>query len=274
LRNLVVMICVFTEFAGAFEDYGYKVNIVRNMNELEDGGVILLDDAAGNYIHNKAVYYEIAKRCPNSVFICWYWSKKPYFNPFKNMILTGEYNLINDFIDSDRRDYFGLPNFVPLRLRANEPPAKIGTYPRNVKMDYCFIGGGYRKDWVPTTGEFSGLYHEVRSNNYLSYDTRRTIYLSSMFAFGFQSDDNIKNGHLSQRIFEGLAYGCIVLCENKLAEQFTDGAVVYVSSKQDLIEKMRFYKKNPELVREKQEKGYEFTRKYGTNRYSLSFFHL
>lgn len=271
LHNLDVMICVFTEFSGAFRDYGCQVKIVNSMNDLEDGGIILLDDAGGNYIHNQRVYIDMAQRCPDSIFICWYWNRQPAFEPFKKMILTGEFNLINDHIDNNRRKYFNSPNFVPLLLRANDSPSVIGTYPRNDVRDYCFMGGGYKRDWVPTS-EFTGLYHQVYSNNYLPYDTRRDIYLSSTFALGFQADENIKNGHLSQRIFEGLAYGCIVLCENRLASYFTEGAVVHVSSKEDLVQTMRFYKSNPELIKEKQEEGYEWVKKYGTNRYSATFF--
>lgn len=273
LKNLDVMICVFTEFAGAFVDYGCEINIVHNLNSLQDGGIILLDDAAGKYVQNNKLYNDIANKCPNSIFICWYWSNPHYLAPFKNIIFTGEYNLINDYIDENRKKYFNLPNYVPLRLRANDPPKLIGSYKRNLIWDYCFMGGGYKKDWVPdkSTG-LTGIYHQVFTNEYLPYNNRREIYLSSMFAFGFQSDDNIKNGHLSQRIFEGLAYGCIVLCENKLASTFTDGAVVYVSSKKHLIETMLYYKNNPELVRKKQEDGYEWVRKYGTNRYSATFF--
>lgn len=270
LKNLNVMIRVFIEFSGAFTDYDCEINVVNNIDNLQDGGIILLDDAAGNYINNKNIYIEMAKKCPNSIFICWYWDKLPYFQPFNKMIFTGEFNLINNYINKNKLNYFNLNNYVPLRLRANESISNIGLYTRNNQRDYCFMGGGYKKNWIPQ--EFTGIYHEVFKDNYLDYDTRKHIYLTSIFALGFQSDDNIKNGHFSQRIFEGLVYGCIVLCENKLVTEFTEGSVVYISSKEDLIEKMKFYKNNPELIIKKQNEGYEWCKKYGTNRHSLSFF--
>lgn len=270
LKNLDVMICVFTEFAGAFQDYGCNIKIVRSINDLENGGIILLDDASGKYIENKEIYIRIANKCSDSIFICWYWEKKPYFNPFNKVIYTGEYNLNNSYVNKDRLEYFNLNNFVPLRLRANDSPEMIGKYKRNVVRDYCFMGGGYRKDWVPCN--LSGIYHHVYTNNYMPYDERRDVYLSSTFSLAFQSDENIKNGHLSQRIFEGLAYGCVVLCENKLASEFTDGIVVHVSSKEDLLKKIHFYKNNPDLIEEKIKKGYEWVKKFGTNRYSVTFF--
>lgn len=271
LKNLDVMNCVFKEFAGAFQDYGCEIRIVNNIDDLEDGGIILLDDAAGIYIQNKDIYNKIANKCPSSIFICWYWLHQPYFEPFGKAIYTGEYNLINDHLNKNRLDYFNLKNFVPLRLRANDSPDMIGKYLRNDIRDYCFMGSGYRMDWIPPN--FTGLYHEAyKTSNFIPYNERREIYLSSTFAFGFQSDENIKNGHLSQRIFEGLAYGCIVLCENKLASDFTEGAVVYVSSKYDLVDKMNFYKQNPEAKKAKIEEGYKWVKKFGTNRYSVKFF--
>jgi Glycosyl transferases group 1 len=269
LQNILVMKQVFTEFTEGFGDYGCEVKIT-DIEHLENGGIICLDNMAGNYYNNKDLYIKISEKCPDSIFICWYWDIQPYFTPFHKIIYTGEFHITPNYLDKNRCDYFNLPNFVPLRLRANERPSLIGLYPRRELRDYCFMGGGYKKDWVPS--EFTGIYHQVYYDNYLAYNVRRDIYLSSTFAFGFQSDENIRDGHLSQRIFEGLAYGCVVLCENKTASEFTDGAVVYISSKEDLIEKMKYYKENPEQIVIQQQKGYEWVRKYGTNRYSISYF--
>ena len=268
-KPLHVMNRVFIELCGAFMDHNCDIRIVTTFNTLEDGGIIFLDNSAGNYINNKELYNKLAKICPNTVFICWYWEDTT-FRPFNMMILTGEYYINLSTITHGHSNYMLESTFIPLKLRANDSPDNIGTYQRNVIRDYCFMGSGYRIDWVPS--EFTGIYHQIMYNNYLSYDERREIYLSSMFAFGFQSDENIYTGHLSQRLFEGMAYGCIVLCENKLAADFTDNIIVYVSSKYDLIEKMHFYKNNPILVREKQILGYEWVKKYGTNRLSISLF--
>jgi hypothetical protein len=268
LEPLPVMTCVFTELCGGFEDYDCTIKMIHTVDQLEDGGIIFMDDAAGNYIHHTSLHHIISQKCPTSVFICWYWQNLSY-RPFQKMIHTGEFWLyLNETMHM--YTYMTQPSFVPLKLRANDSPSKIGMYPRKVVRDYCFMGGGYRRDWVPA--EYTGMYYVAHSNNYLSYDERRTIYLSSLFAFGFQSDENMHVGHLSQRIFEGLAYGCIVLCENKLAEDYTDGAVVYVSSKEDMVEKMKYYKENPEKVKEKQIQGYEWIKTHGTNRTSIALF--
>lgn len=270
INPLPVMKQVFSELTDGFKDYNCTIKVVLSFEDLEDNGIIFLDDSAGNYIQYKDIYIRMGQKCPNSIFICWYWDKDYSFKPFKNMLYTGEYYIKKYNSNYGHTQYMLKPDFVPLKLRANDSPEKIGTYERIIKRDYCFMGGGYKLDWVPKNDEeWKGLYHRVIYDNYLSYSERRTIYLSSLFAFGFQSNENIITGHLSQRIFEGLAYGCVVLCENKLASTFTDGAVVYISSKEDLIQKMKYYKQHPEEVLKLQQKGYEWVKKYGTNRLTI-----
>jgi hypothetical protein len=263
---LPVMKCVFEELVQSFkEDDRCEIRTITSMDQLEDGGVAFLDDAAGNYKRFQVIYEEIGHRCPSTLFITWYWTDRS-FRPFQRMLYTGEYCLFVPTSDHDRLAYFNQPDYFPLKLRASESPQQIGKYNRDMVRDYCYMGGGYKMDWIPPSPEFNGLYHRVIWDNYLTYEERRTIYLSSTFALGFQSDMNIQSGHLSQRLFEGLAYGCIVLCENPLASFYTDGAIVYVSSKEDLWEKMRYYQSHPQERLNKQRQGYEWSKKHGTNR--------
>ena len=157
---------------------------------------------------------------------------------------------------------------MPLYLRSNDSPEKIGTYERRVVRDFCYIGYRYREDLVP--GGFNGIYHRVTDHKkFLPYDTRKDIYLSSHFALGFQCGVNIKYELVTQRIFEGLAYGCIVLSESFPACQQTDNIVVLVKDKQDIEDKMRYYLDNPEEMKRKQQEGYDFVKKSGTNEYSF-----
>ena len=273
LHPLPVMKQVFEELAGGFIDYQCRIKTVTSLYDLEDGGIMFLHDEAGHYKNNSALYEQINMLCPNTIFICWYW-RDFTFRPFNKMIRTGEnyIHLHTKQTEIEDYDYMMHPEFVPLLLRASDSPDAIGNYPRVNQRDYCFMGGGYKMDWMIAVPQFTGFYHRVIWDNYLSYNERRAIYLSSMFAFGFQSDDNIRTGHLSQRIFEGLAYGCIVLCENKLAEDYTDGAVIYVASKEDLVSKMEYYKLHPDEALKKQQQGYEWTKQFGTNRVSIQFF--
>lgn len=272
LSPLPVMDRVFEEVTAGFMDFGCIIRRVSTWNELEDGGLVLLDDAGGHYHepHFHSHHARIAQQCPTSIMIGWYWTH-PTYRPFSRMVVTGEHYVYRNQVSPSIQAYMLRPDFVPLLLRANDPPEKIGAYPRHVERDYCFMGGGYRMDWIPPADEFTGLYHRVIHTNYLSYEERRSIYLSSQFALAFQSDENIRTGHLSQRIFEGLAYGCIVFCENPLASQYTNGAVIHVGSREELWNQMRQWKQaTSEQIEQQQQKGYEWIRSFGTNRTSVA----
>lgn len=93
--------------------------------------------------------------------------------------------------------------------------------------------------------------------------------MKSTFALGFQTDDNIRNGHVSQRIYEALAYGCVILSHSIHASTQTRGIVEYVGPSRDqYADRMTFFLKNPRLIAEKQRQGYEFARAYGTNEHA------
>ena len=257
---------------GAFQDEGCQVRRICQWDELEDGGLLFLDDAGGRYLEPefRPHHARLAAQCPSSIVIAWYWMD-PLYRPFPRMLVTGEHYVHREHTRFSVRTYMLRPDFVPLLLRANDPPERIGRYSRNPIRDYCFMGGGYKQDWLPPADQFTGLYHQVVYDNYLTYEQRRVIYLSSRFALAFQSDENILTGHLSQRIFEGLAYGCIVFCENPLAAQYTKGAVITITSREDLCDRMTEWKTaSPERIQEQQERGYDWIRRFGTNRTSAA----
>jgi hypothetical protein len=265
-----IMKHVFSELMDAFYDYDCKLYIITSLKEIEDGGILFLDDSAGDYKDYKHIYDKINKLCPNGIYVCWYW-KDTTFRPFEKMIYTGEYYVNLHNASQEIQQYMSLAKYVPLKLRVSDPPYTIGMYPRNIRRDYCYIGDSCKMDWIKTLNinRFTGSYYRIISDNYISYNDRRRIYLSSTFALGFQNSNNIKYGHLPQRIFEGLAYGCIVLCENPLAANFTDGIVVHVESEDDMVEKMRYYLAHPEEIKKKQDDGYKWIKEYGTNHHSV-----
>lgn len=179
-------------------------------------------------------------------------------------------------LDPDKRVLYikTKKNNVPLLLRASEEPCNIGKLEKKIVYDYCYIGWRYCPNLVPYENKkFKGIYYGVNDfDKFLTYEERKKIYLSTIFAFGFQSNDNITNKHVSQRIFESLTYGCIVLTNSIPACDQTNNIAVYVKSKEDIEDKMDFFMKNPSIMKQKQQDGYEFAKKYGTNRYAISFF--
>jgi hypothetical protein len=214
------------------------------------------------------------KQAPQAIYIGWYWQKYntsvlPYF------IYTHE-NALNIYHDPKRTPGFlqlhAYKNRVPLLLRANDEPDVIGQYKKDIVYDYCYMGWSYCHEMVPSSS-FQGIYHAtVNHANFYDYEKRKNIYLSSVFALGFQSNINIGYQHVSQRIYEGLAYGCIVLTNSLPACEQTDWIAVHVKTREDVEKQMHFYISNPEEREKKQKQGYEFIQKQGTNFFAIQQF--
>jgi hypothetical protein len=260
-----VLMFVFIELCEAFKELSYNVKIVTNINEITNNSIVFMGD--GFTVPN--VVLRLNTIAPNAIYIGWYWHKQNVSN-LKYFIHTYE-NMLNpdnrvSFLQKQKHN-------CPLLLRASEHPDSIGTFKKNILYDYCYMGWRYCSEYVPSSTKFKGIYHGVTDHAlFLPYYKRKDIYLASIFALGFQGDENIQNKHTSQRIFEGLAYGCVVLSNSLPACEYTNNIVVYITSKEDLENKMTFFKNNPGLIKQKQEEGYEFIRKCGTNHTSINLF--
>lgn len=251
----LVLIYVFKEFAGYFESKGHMVKIIKNINEIHDNSLVLMGDGFNKNIcpddtHNPVnLLYDIA---PNAIYIGWYWhnintEKLKYFiYTYENMLNIYAYpNRIDELVKI--RSY---ENNSPLLLRANDVPELIGTYQKNIQYDYCYMGWKYCSNLVPQ--KFKGFYAGTYDHNkFIDYPTRKNIYLQSLFALGFQSPENILTEHVSQRIYEGLAYGCIVLTNSMPACTQTNQIAIYVDSREQIESIMEYYISNPDLIEKK-----------------------
>jgi spore maturation protein CgeB len=89
-------------------------------------------------------------------------------------------------------------------------------------------------------------------------------FLNSKICLGFNSDENIKNGLPTERTFEGIAYGCVVLTDCKMAEEAIPSNTVYVKDYEDLQRQVDFYLNNESARKKKQKEGYEYALNKGT----------
>jgi len=282
MRDIIILDCLeipccdvykydYTEIALTFQAMGYNFKIINDITNIYDNSIIFLSWA--RYIPNIPVNL-LNKFAPNAIYIGWYWqdidvsSLKYFLHVYENYFnIQKTFILYHDFTKSK-----SFKNSCPILLRVNEHPRNIGQYERNVVRDYCYIGWDYGFGYLLPT-KFNGLYHGVKDHKkYLTYEQRKEIALSSHFMLGLQCVDNTQNGHVSKRIYEGLAFGCIVLTNSIPAVEQTDGICIYVTSKEDIEDKMKYYLDNPEEMKKKQEEGYEFIKKYGTNYNTIEIF--
>jgi len=255
------------EMCDAFKRMGYKVRIVPSISLLNDNCIVFL----GNKIHVPNPAQLLAEQAPLAVYIGWCWNEQdvrqlPHFmhtyeNKFKPRVPI-TYLKTNP-----------TPMKVPFLLRANDDPVLIGTYPKKIVRHYCYMGHKYNSEMIPSSKYCGYYFGTTNDSKYLNYETRKHIYLSSMFALGFQSRSNIDEHHVSQRIYEGLAYGCIVLSNSPAARIQTNGIVELISSKREIEERIDYYLKNPAAYFAKQMAGYNFIKTHGgTNHTSVQIF--
>jgi len=260
-----VYLIIVKEFVRLMSDYKIGVRIVTNTKDIHNNALVFVGDKFN--CNNPAE--EISKYAPEAVYCLWYWHDIQC-SSIKNIIHLHE-NYIDWTKDERIVKIKSFPYSFPMIWLAPEDPSKVGTYSRNVVRDYFFAGWHYRKEWVPDVSSgFNGIYFSPdEQKDYLSYETRRELYLSSHFALGFHADYTIEVKSVSQRVFEGFAYGCIVLTDSDAAVSQTEGIAVRVYSKEHLIETMKNFLENPEEMERRRQLGYEFVKRCGTSYTSI-----
>lgn len=265
LMNPIVRL-LYKDLMGGFERLGFDINYNSCCKDVKEKSLVFFD----NNVKKDSIDY-LSDNLVN--ILCFAWCcheiklknleldrlKLFYITCHTKTPIGKEQRLLQDSI-----------NYVPLYHRANEDIKMIGKYERVLKYDWCYIGAPYRRDLIPKNKKYTNyLLSTFNPKRYISSSERKNIYLSSIVHLAYQGERNIKDGHVSQRVFEGLCYGCIVLSNSIVACIETNNIVEYVRTLDDVEKKIEYYKNNPDKVIEKQILGYEFSRIQGTNMYSI-----
>jgi hypothetical protein len=257
------------EFMEGWRDFGYAVSEAHNLDECVGKTVLLLSSHAidWNYLRR------MNDVNPDAVYILWFYFDHIDKIPFRKYILTGEHYVHPPALPAHKHWYdiaMSAHNYVPFMLRANIAPSHIGTIGHQAVWNGCFMGSGYKHHWV--YGLSNTLYHDIGTAGLLSYPEREAIYRTSLIAFGFHSDANVVNNHVTQRVFEGLAAGCVVISDNPAAADLTGGIVMYARNKEEFLTTYNNVMNDHELCTRKRNEGHEWARLYGTNRYAAQQF--
>ena len=275
-----------SKFMNGFSYNGYicrEVNDIHEMNTIEDSkdNVFLMSDHFYSLPNNSwmNLFEHWGNRFQKSSWIFWHFHniyKNNYLDnsvdfPFKNYIFTGEYYRV---INEDVRNHWGglidwytsHENYVKWPFSADINPLDIDSAVANRKDTYdCgYVGAGYKQEW---TNQLSQSFNCFVHYYFPTLDEQTRIqngFLSSKISLGFNSDSNAKLGLPTERVFEGLAYGCVVVTDCKVAEDATDGIVKYVENYDQLFDFVSTYSSNAELRDQKQKAGIEFAKSKGT----------
>lgn len=256
-----------SKFIKGFENIGFNIKEAKNSDDITDNSIVILSNhglSKPNYmIHLKY----LADNYPNCIYICWYFHNIYNDIPFKKFILTGEHFHAKPKLSSHITCWNlqqNIDNYHPFTFGANVKESDIGLLNRDEKYNACFIGSTYKYNWI--TGLDNIIY--LGSNTWtaekpINEQLRIQYFLNSKICLGFHSDANIHNNVVTERVYEGLAYGCVVISDNPIASELTDG-IVQIARNKEQFKELYFNLLNDDCKRkELQQKGYEWVKKNG-----------
>lgn len=148
-------------------------------------------------------------------------------------ILTGEH-LRSKIVLPSHAEYTSItsasPNFVPSRFAASVHPNEIGSFPRNVSHNASFVGHRYQRQLNRKLQLTLPRVKIVYTPPFITEQARIDLFTSSHIVLGWHSGPNISNGNVVERVFEGLAFGSVVITDNPFALEATDGNVLFADT--------------------------------------------
>lgn len=258
------------KFTSGFSHLNFEIFVVNDDSAFES-----INDSSNNFffIGNHGLSsnqypqtIDKLKAFPNTIKIFWFFHDFFIKNKDINLgkrILTGEHFLKEPSLPNHKKCYDfqkSIDYYHPLTFLSYISIEKIGTLKRNEIWDAQFVGAYYKTEW---TSQLNNCFIRNTAPE-ISEEERINSFLCSYSSLGFSANDNIKNNVVTERVAEGISFGNVVLCDNPVATEWTDGIVEYVSSFEDLKNKIDFYKNNKEAFSKKQKDSYNWSKQKGT----------
>jgi len=260
------------KFLQAFDVHGFEyceISKAEQIDLIQPGDIVYLSNhgfTTGDVPFD--LLEKIGKR--GGFLILWYWHEhlelaKQLFG--RNFILTGEHFYEKPQLADHVRCWNiqqQTHNFVPLTFASSLKPDEIGTFSRSDKYLAHFVGNGYKKEINTRLRiRFRGI-KIVNTPPFISESVRREIFLSSKVALGWHSEGNIENHVVVERVFEGLAFGNVVISDTRIAKEITDGIVEFGQTYEETKELLLRVKKDELFRQKKMLDGLAWARAHGT----------
>jgi hypothetical protein len=257
-----------SKFLKCFRYFEYEYQEITSSNQYKD----IQDEKNIIYLSNHGLgqgpesedIVELSK-LKNSIFLLWHWHGSPQCNNFKKWILTGEHwrNQQRNLEEKGRYDAQNIQNYVPLIFAAPIHPDEVKPN-NNPKIYDCFYCGcDYRTDWLNKIAvKFPSSY--IHLAPFIAEEERVKAFGSSLISLGFQHETNKKNLCITERIFEGFMYGCLVVVDCQKIQETFPKAIIYTQTYNDLMNKITYFKKNPTEIKPYIAAGYDYLKNGNT----------
>jgi hypothetical protein len=206
--------------------------------ELGHGDIVYISDHGLSTSGPSQLQIEALERlAKQGVFpIFWFWHK--YCDLLTGIfgdrwILTGEH-LRSKIVLPSHSEYSSIsaasPNFVPSRFASSLRASEIGATPRKVLHNASFVGHRYQRQLNRKLQLTLPKVKVVYTPPFISEQFRISLFTGSHIVLGWHSGPNISNGNVVERVFEGLAFGSVVITDNPFALEATDGNVLFADT--------------------------------------------
>lgn len=272
------------KMARGFIKFGFNVSVVEDLNSIEDSenNIILLCQPNHGIFGSRPsridpnLMLQVALKFKKSCFLLYAFNNEDFENlPFERYILTD--NAYENFIGINPivETYQNSNKFAPIKLGTLLFPEEIELVQNNRKTyerqyDCLYIGSPYNYDWtLEITKNFNSFVHTAFGWDavFLLGPDRIEKYLESNFSLCFQCKTGgvgygyIRNGVITERIWESLSLGLACVTEFKEIEEYTNGIVKYISSPDEGIKYINYLKENKDAFYSIIDAGFEYTKK-------------
>jgi spore maturation protein CgeB len=262
-----------TKFCKGFQQNGLEFIELNSIVDIEKynscDNIILLSNHFVS-LNNKELVYQIGQKLKKCYFIAWHFNFHTDLRekmPFDKYIITGEFYRNKPKSSEIHLEAYNFSNscgkWLPFVFSSSMHPDEVGSHTRGYIYDSCFIGHYYKLEWINRLNNCYKFFSDANSN-FLTEEERLRVYLDSNVCLGFHNDANISNSCVVERVFEGMSLGCAVISDNMAAQECTDGIVKYVGSFEEVNQYIELYKNDKALLKNTQERGYEYVKNEGT----------
>lgn len=257
-----------SKFMSGFGSHGFSVVEANSPNLIEaiesEDIVYVSNHGFDHSVFEDALAEFRALSKKDCVFILWHFHNLMEGEVFETLpkrhVFTGEDHKTSEVLyDIYRQSSL----FHPTTFLSSLHPSSVGKHVRNPTYDAQFVGSPYQPDLMRSLlSNFSivGKY----TPPFISEEERIETFLSARCTLGFHSTGCLEKGLVTERVAEGLAFGCVVVSDNSRAPEVTDGCAIYASSYEDFAEVLLRARTDGKWLAAKQERGYEFARTRGT----------
>jgi hypothetical protein len=266
------------KFAKGFEQNGYEIIEILNDDDVDKiennkGNIIILS----NFMDFDNKWNELVNfgnKFNNLFYILWCWHNIPN-PPFKYWVYTFQEYKIEPNIIKFKNEYSLFKElelqkkFIPYRFSSYIDPNSNFREINNIEKiyDVVYIGSSYEVDKLNLIRENkkykSYIYIYNGGPNSITGKEFEDIYRKSKICLGFMAEENNEKNTITERIWEALSFGCLVITNSKAAEIVTNETVIYYKNIDDMFFKLNYYLENEKEREKKIIEGYNIFTSYG-----------